>query len=128
MTARLRAWAPAVLWAAAIYLASSQPTIPVDLSSGRDKIAHFLAYAVLGALLGHAVGGRARIAFAVALGLLYALFDEIHQSYVPGRAADAADWVADALGTITGALGYDSWYRRRRSRRPSTAEPGLFLI
>jgi VanZ family protein len=30
--------------------------------------------------------------------------DEVHQSFVPGRNADVADWVADTLGAAVGAL------------------------
>lgn len=38
----------------------------------------------------------------IAVGLLYALSDEWHQMYVPGRSPDLADWLADAVGLLTG--------------------------
>ena len=40
----------------------------------------------------------------VLIGLVYAATDEIHQSFVPGRSPDAADWVADALGVVVGSF------------------------
>ena len=35
---------------------------------------------------------------AVALASLYAVTDEFHQSFVPGRMCDPADWLTDTLG------------------------------
>ncbi len=114
MTAAVRAWAPAVAWAAAIFAASSRPALPVDLVHGMDKLAHFLTYAVLGLALGF---GQRRSgwpwAAALALGLLYGASDELHQGFVPGRTSDVADWVADALGTAAGLVCFHRWRRGR---------------
>ena len=121
MSRWLRAWAPALLWAALIWLASDRPTVPVDLGGGRDKVAHFAAYAVLGAALGH-VRHRTGLPLPVAAGLgsLYALSDELHQRRVPGRDAEFADWVADALGLLAGLYGHHRWLRRRSAGRRHT--------
>lgn len=122
MTAALRAWGPAVAWAAVIFAASSRPSVGVDLGSGLDKVAHFAAFAVLGLALGR---GREASgwpwAAALALGLLYAATDELHQALVPGRVPDAADWVADALGTAAGLFCFHRWRRRRPGRSPARA-------
>lgn len=113
-------WTPALLWAAVLFALSSRPTLPADLGGGLDKVAHFLAYAVLGLLL--ARGGlawRMPIGWLVLFGLAYAVTDELHQAFVPGRSPDAADWVADALGVAAGCL---FLYRLRAGRtgpRPS---------
>src|SRR5690606_26555225 len=48
---RVVPWIPAAVWAAVLFLASSQVTLGVTLSGGQDKIAHFAAYLVLGFLL-----------------------------------------------------------------------------
>jgi len=40
--------------------------------------------------------------------MLYALTDEIHQVFVPGRTLDAADWAMDVLGAVAGG-GLYSW-------------------
>ena len=129
MRSGLRAWGPAVLWAAVIFAASSRPTLPVDLELGLDKVAHFGAYAVLGLALGRAcrLGGWPWAA-ALALGLAYGALDELHQSFVPGREADAADWLADALGTGAGLSLYHRWRRVRsgRARRRAGAASHSF--
>ena len=115
MSGWLRAWAPALVWAAVLFSVSSRPTLPADLSGGLDKVAHFGAFALLGLLLAH--GGLSRglaIGWPILFGLVYAASDEIHQAFVPGRYPDAADWVADALGVVAGCF---FLYRFRRARR-----------
>lgn len=117
MTRAILAWLPAALWAALLFAVSSRPTLPVDLHSGIDKGVHFLAYLVLGVLLAR---GRRRTGGAAfwppALGLLYALSDEVHQGFVPGRSPELGDWIADALGVLAGGALY---HRTRAARRPS---------
>jgi len=34
------------------------------------------------------------------VGILYGLFDEVHQYFVPGRFASITDWIADITGII----------------------------
>jgi VanZ family protein len=68
-------------------------------------VVHFGAFAVLGLLL--AVGARVEgwaMRWPVLIGLVYAATDEVHQSFVPGRSPDAADWLADALGVAAGCF------------------------
>lgn len=118
----LRPWAPALLWAAVLFVLSSRPTLPADLGGGLDKVAHFGAFAVLGLLL--ARGARKRglsVAWPMLLGFAYAATDEIHQAFVPGRYPDAADWVADALGVVVGCF---LLYRRRAARPGSLPRAG----
>ena len=59
-----------------------------------DKMAHFAVYAAIAALLWIAMGARMPllvIAATVAIGAL----DELHQAGIPGRSADAMDFLAD---------------------------------
>ena len=44
----------------------------------------------------------------------YAASDEWHQSFVPGRASEAADWIADTAGAIVAVVLYTrwKWYRQ----------------
>jgi hypothetical protein len=100
-----------VAWAWAIFWASSQPNpfpfLPGGLLSS-DKLLHAAAYAVLaglavGALARTRLGGLLAAAIAVLLAAAYGATDEWHQSFVPGRDADAADVAADAIGAVAGA-------------------------
>ncbi len=122
MSARLRAWGPVLLWAGIIFAISSQPTLPVSLGSGRDKLAHFAAYAVFGVLAGRALPPRRGFALlAVLLGAAYGASDEIHQHFVPGRTVELADWLADSLGVIAGVSLHRFQWRMRGARRSSDA-------
>lgn len=114
MRRRWLAWAPAAAWAAVLFYLSSRPSLGVDLSGGLDKVAHFGAYLVLGVLLARAASVvRLSIFVAILIGALYGAIDEFHQSFVPGRTAEFADWLADAAGTIAGVVLYRLWWRRR---------------
>jgi VanZ family protein len=89
-----------------------------------DKLAHFLLYAVLGALLAYGRGREGELAHAapIAAGVLYGASDEWHQSFVPGRQVSALDWTADACGVAAGYWIALSVMRRRASRgRPAGA-------
>ena len=109
MRRRAAAWGPAVLWAAAIFWVSSRPRVPLPPVWAADKVSHFGAYALLGLLLarGTTSSGLAP-GWAVLLGVLYGASDELHQHFVPGRSAEAADWAADSLGALAGVL-LHSW-------------------
>ncbi|HQR30391.1 MAG TPA: VanZ family protein [Anaeromyxobacteraceae bacterium] len=106
------AFAPAALYAVAIFAVSSQsnpfPFMPRGFFT-HDKLLHLLEYAVLGALLAPALrlagmSPRGALLAAAVLGSLYGATDEFHQAFVPGRTADVLDWVADTLGAGLGAL------------------------
>jgi VanZ family protein len=103
-------WVPAVLYMGGIFMVSSIPDIGALPGGVSDKSWHFLAYAGLGVLVTHALSrGRPtrlpwpRVLLAILLATLYGICDELHQSLVPGRMADAADVVADAIGAAAGS-------------------------
>jgi VanZ family protein len=120
----LAAWAPALLWAAAIFSLSSRPTLPPGPAlPGIDKLAHLAAYALGGFLLARAAAAtRLAPVWALALGWLFAASDEWHQAFVPGRAVELADWAADALGVALGAYLFQTWQARRTRGRDPLAE------
>jgi VanZ family protein len=110
------AWGPAAAWAAFLFYLSSRSSVGIPLPHGLDKAAHLFAYLVLGAFLAHAAARiRFSPAFAVLIGWAYGVFDEIHQSFVPGRNADALDWVADAVGVVLGVVLYFAVLRYREA-------------
>jgi VanZ family protein len=108
-----RLWLPVVAWAAVIFALSSVPDLGTGLG-GWDlvlrKIAHAAEYAVLGALL---VRATRRTGLAFALGTLYAVSDELHQSFVPGRLGWPIDVAIDAVGV---AVGIALWHSVRARR------------
>lgn len=88
-----------------IFFLSSQPHLPrypyplIDLLL--KKAAHLFEYAILAILLHRAVGnGSGR--WVLLIGGLYALSDELHQSFVPGRNAGLLDLAFDTLGLFLG--------------------------
>jgi VanZ family protein len=117
-SSRLRAWLPVIAWCAVIFAFSAVPSLGTGLG-GWDlvlrKLAHVAEFAVLGALLARALG-RTWVAFA--LGVLYAASDEVHQSFVAGRAGRPLDVAIDAGGV---ALGIVAW-RRLRPAAPAASE------
>jgi VanZ family protein len=101
---RLGAWAPVVVWAAVIFAFSSIPSLSTELGTWDTilrKLAHVTEYAILGGLLQRALR---RPGLAVALGVLYAVTDEVHQTFVEGRAGAPVDVGIDAVGALAGVL------------------------
>ncbi|CAA9362159.1 MAG: hypothetical protein AVDCRST_MAG89-3816 [uncultured Gemmatimonadetes bacterium] len=111
---RVMAWLPALAWAVVIFSLSAQPALPAPEVPYVDKVAHFGAYAVLGACLAFAVHRSSLpMGLAVFLGAAYGASDEIHQMFVPGRSPDVFDWVADAAGVAASVYLYSRWRVRR---------------
>jgi len=116
----LRRWLPPLLWMALIFLLSAQPTLPEVRQAWLDllvkKGGHALAYGVLTWLYLRALRGssppndRLRLA-ALALALAYAISDELHQAFVPGRNASLLDLAIDGSGAMLALLGNRLWAR-----------------
>jgi len=117
----LRRWGPALVWTALLFAVSSRTSLPVDLHSGSDKLAHFAAYAVLGVLLarGQWMAGIA-VLWPVLIGVAIGGLDELYQGTVPNRHSDVGDWIADSLGVAFGVLTFHLWCRARTGGRPLT--------
>jgi len=112
----------ALAYAGIIFALSSQshplPFLPPEFFL-HDKLLHATEYAVLGGLLALALrlaGVRPGLALiaAVLLASAFGASDEFHQSFVPGRTADVADWAADTLGAAFGASVAIAFLRRPR--------------
>ena len=102
VAARLNAWLPVVLWAGVIFTISSVPSLDSGLGvwdTVLRKTAHVGEYAIPGALLYRAVR---REPAAIVLGSLYAVTDEVHQSFVSGRHGSPLDWLIDTAAVIAG--------------------------
>jgi len=91
-----------------------------------DKVKHFGAFFVLGALMCYVTNSDRWLKRFVSIGLIgmaYAGIDEYTQRFVPGRYPDFQDFVADALGLWTAIAAYviaklllGSWEQRLRHR------------
>lgn len=85
---------------------SSQSRLPAVISpfSGSDKLLHAGWFFILGLLAwragreGEGWGRARRLATLLVAAALWAAGDEFHQSFVPGRAVEAADLLADVAG------------------------------
>ncbi|MBQ8002009.1 MAG: VanZ family protein [Clostridia bacterium] len=85
------------------------------------KAAHFSIYALLGVLVyllmrtGHDIKNRLCMTFAPLVCALYAVTDELHQLFIPGRSGEVRDVAIDTLGALAGvvlaAAFYTLWRR-----------------
>ena len=106
---RLRFWGPPILWMGLIFYLSSQSQLPTPDKTWLDfllkKAGHIVVYAVLAWLLVRALVQEGpvqprHLRLALLLTILYALSDEFHQSFVPGRTARLLDVGFDTLGAL----------------------------
>lgn len=75
------------------------------------KIAHFTIYAIGGFLIMNYAyitekTQKQKILYSIAFGGGYAITDEFHQFFVPGRSGNVLDVLIDTSGVITGILIY----------------------
>ena len=110
-------WLPVLAWMGLIFFLSAQPDLPHPGAGWADllfsSLAHAFVFGVLAVLLARALGQqRHGLLLALGLTLLYALSDEFHQAFVPGRHPDPLDLVCDGLGAVL-ALGVWAWWQAR---------------
>jgi len=106
---------PVLAYAAVIFFLSSLSRFPevVPTFIGFDKAAHFFEYSILGFLLylwfsttDRYRNRRSILLMTILVGTVYAVSDEWHQSFVPGRDASPWDVLFDAAGNGTGGAIY----------------------
>ncbi|MBN2586756.1 MAG: VanZ family protein [Candidatus Fermentibacteraceae bacterium] len=107
-----------LLVAGGIFYLSSQPSLSIvpPLFPNQDKVFHMLEYLFLFvAMFTNRMVYRGPYPFGAmfAVGLLYAVTDEIHQSFVPGRDCSVLDLAADAAGLAIGLVICLSYLRKR---------------
>lgn len=110
-------WAPPFLIAAiqfGLSSWSSPPQVPFRFP-GWDKVMHGLIYFVMAVATLRAIRGYHQFTFkksfkiAMLLCIVYGMTDEIHQVFVPGRAPEWQDWIADAVGSLLGGCAWFVW-------------------
>ncbi len=125
---RLRFWGPAWAVMALIFALSAVSYVPSAARAIDDGLWHGLGYGLLAALVlralaearWQAVTGRTAL-LAAAIAALYGVTDELHQWFVPGRAAQWSDLAADATGAAV-ACGALLVWRSRVVRGPADPE------
>jgi len=89
-------------------------------------LGHFFEYALLAALWLWALRpgmGPHSYALAAIITIAYAISDEVHQSFVPGRFSDPFDVLVDALGAGTAlGLAYLAYARGKTSTRRTQSQ------
>jgi len=123
-------WFPILVYCLLIFIQSSCPSPDITPDWPYvDKVLHFTAYALLGALFLRAfkttrIRHHLKLIFALSVlfSALYGISDEIHQSFVPYRTADYRDVLADILGSI---LGVYIFYKIKIGKNAKITKPGF---
>jgi len=106
----LRFWLPVVMWAAIIFVFSSRPTARTSEIHWQDfvvkKTAHIILFGVLCLLLYRAlrqegIEKKNSGLYAVVITFMYAVSDELHQSFTPGREPTFRDIIFDTIGALS---------------------------
>lgn len=115
-------WLPLLAWMGIIFWFSSQPQ-PFEMPESWQqelvgKAGHVIGYAGLAflwwrALAAHRSTSERRVlVLAFLLPVLYAVSDEYHQTFVPGRSGSLMDVLIDAAGAGIGLWLLHRWRKR----------------
>ena len=109
----IKHWSPVLFWAGFIFFVSSLPADDLPgLFWGQDILFHIFEYAILALFLNYAFKKSTfsslrkdkRLALVILFCLIYAVSDELHQQFVPGRISSIADLALDSIGILLGSL------------------------
>ena len=112
--------------AVSIFIASGSQhlaTPKIYIPYSPDKLLHFLIFGLLATVI-----LRTRklkqlrlrdLIISIVIVSVYGVFDEIRQSFTPGRSIEIGDWIADTVGAIAAVILYCQWkgYRHLLERR-----------
>ncbi len=119
----VKLWGPVIVWGGIIFYFSSLPGSKVPRPPFWDlvmqKTAHIFEYAMLYFLVFRAVNnpivkGKSHWFLPFAFCLLYAMSDEFHQKFTPGRKATLKDVGFDFLGMLLSFTLLSFWQTRKR--------------
>ena len=96
---------PALLWMSFIFYLSSRSTIGIGQTKTDRflilKSFHLIEYAILFIFLFFALRKKSQSAI---IAYCYALSDELHQAFIPGREGKFVDTLIDLVGIVIGVL------------------------
>ncbi|MDP3025246.1 MAG: VanZ family protein [candidate division Zixibacteria bacterium] len=117
----------ALAYAVLILIISSIPDLsPPQLGfEYQDKLYHFIEYSIFSVFLFFALLNSSKdflrknvLLISLLIGASFAILDELHQKFIPGRQADVLDFTADFVGVALIQICF--WvYHRRKSVKPS---------
>ena len=121
MKRKLSLWLPPIGYALLIFALSSikYASLPDIKIIATDKLVHFCEYGAFGFILARfflQLGWKNPFLWAVLIASFYGATDELHQHFVPGRAMEFFDWVADTLGAAAGSQFYRWWFTKISGR------------
>ena len=131
MTRKFRQYKlPALVWGIIILALTSYPRLEIpDIGfDATDKVAHLGVYLVFGFLLLRAFAEENPLALRTAnvrtllFGISFAVFDELHQLFIPGRSCDVWDALADIFGVLLGHFLYYAIIVRSMKRSLARSE------
>lgn len=104
-------WLPTVIWMSVIFAFSDRPAVQASAIDWQDfavkKTAHFVEYSILTFLLTYSLLKTSRLQLsqavqtAIVIAVLYAISDETHQAFIPGRGPAVRDVIIDTFGSLT---------------------------
>lgn len=110
---------PLLVYALLVLAVSSLPNLKSPDTGGLpfDKVAHVAEYAVFALLASRSMRRWVKnrvLLWVFTLTAVFALVDEYHQQFIPGREFDPLDYVANVAGAVLGLV-LVLIIRRRRS-------------
>jgi hypothetical protein len=131
-------WTPLLVWIVVIFVGSSltadsvtertRELSPAFISSYvRLALAHVAEFAILAVLAYWAFRTIERLSFRALWSIvlvfttLYAISDEAHQAFTPGRVPSLEDVLFDAIGGVVGITLSEVLARRQRGKRTSSS-------
>ncbi|WP_246596302.1 MULTISPECIES: VanZ family protein [Bacillaceae] len=119
-----------------LVLSTVESILPIEFD--RDSVhyvirkgAHFSVYFVLGILVLHALrrsgfSGLRSVLFSLGICVIYAITDEVHQLFIPGRSGEVTDVLIDSAGAgvgiclyVIGSSARHRWKKRKREKSKS---------
>ena len=125
---------PPFLWGVLILAINSYPRIEIpDVGfTAIDKVGHFCVYFMLGFLIvralskGEGLRLQGSILKTLVIGITFAIFDEVHQKFIPGRSAEFWDAAADVIGIAAALLAFYSIVQLQLKIKKSISSKTIF--
>jgi len=93
------------------YLSSLPPKVKLGSFDFPIHVLEFFPLGILTVLFLKELNLRNSFLFSFIFSILYAISDEIHQTFIPGRNASVKDVIADCVGILIGLYIVKKWQR-----------------